>query len=117
MGGSNWCCRNVCNEFCRQFGNRASQPTVRPETRHACKPFCRGSQVLVTWGAVGQRFGAKIPEDLVSTFQARPSHAPGTAPDDTSISILLRMPLLGPWSKGACSGNFAIHLRTIPACQ
>eukprot|EP00983_Pelagomonas_calceolata_P107715 1159377-Pelagomonas_calceolata.AAC.10 len=59
-----------------------------------------GSQVLVTWGAVG-KVGSKDSKSFGFDFSARPLQAPGTAPVDANfISILLRMPLLVPGSGG-----------------
>eukprot|EP00983_Pelagomonas_calceolata_P029274 917125-Pelagomonas_calceolata.AAC.2 len=69
-------------------------------------------------GCSGQSVEAKIPKVKIFTFPARPLQTPGTAPEDTNtISILMRMTLLGPGPGGARSGDFAIHLRTIPACR
>eukprot|EP00983_Pelagomonas_calceolata_P048322 1141013-Pelagomonas_calceolata.AAC.3 len=66
----------------------------------------------------GQSLGAKVPKVMVLTFPARPAQAHRTAPVDTNfISILLWMPLLGLRPGVAHSGDFAVHLRTIPACR
>eukprot|EP00983_Pelagomonas_calceolata_P063437 1147723-Pelagomonas_calceolata.AAC.3 len=61
------------------------------------------------------KFGSKDPKSVGFDF---PSPAHGTAPIDTNfISVLLKMPLLGPGPGGAHSGDFAVHLRTTPACH